>query len=652
VVVGGGVGGSAAAIQAARSGLAVAILEESDYIGGQIAGAAVSTMDDLGRTRTGLYEEFIDLVRSHYSALGVATNICLWGGDTIATEPAVARDILTGLINSSGKADIYLLTQVTKAIMDGSRITGVEALRGDSSRAGEFGETGEKIIFDAGVFIDATEYGDLLPLAGAAYRVGSAVSGSVNPEANVQDITYVAVVKKYPGGLPESLRMPGPPPLYERYAPRFRKTVILSGDRWPGSYPFDVPSHNAYRALPDPANTALIIGDDPETWQFITKTCVNWANDFPGNGGNKPGLSVMYIEDADYRKKIEREAMNKTLAFIWYMQNELGMADWSVDDSQGYGGWFSNGWDSESGAYQKDDPLLPPDFAPILRCFPPFPYVREGRRIVGVETLTQSDISRGSFGRPARFKSGIALGEYPVDVHGSRLDRYMEREFGESSASFPRTWVPSKGVFQVPFGVFIPERVNGLIAAEKNISVSRMACGAVRVQPAAFHTGQAAGTIAAESVRSCLLPRHVNVLSVQKALMESGCWIAPEKSDDAPKGSPYWSAVQLASLYEAIPKISHRSFGVSLPITADQLSKMVLAAYGEQGPDIKDIKGIKNLGDEKYLSKREFLESLSKFEKQYGLDPHSEKYLSDLSDPDLDLSLTRGDAARIIFGSL
>ncbi|MDR3331471.1 MAG: FAD-dependent oxidoreductase, partial [Synergistaceae bacterium] len=459
VVVGGGTGGCAAAIQAGRSGLSVALLERSGFVGGQISGAAVSTMDDVGRTRTGLYREFIGMVRDHYETSGTATNICLWGGDTIATEPSVARNILSYLLEFSAEIDIYLGASVESAIMDGEKMTGVRAVLRSDGRI-------QEAVFEAAVFIDATEYGDLLPLAGARYRVGNSISPNVDMRANIQDITYVAVVKRYGNGLPDDLRMPGPPPGYEKYAEKFRRTVAISGDRWPGSYPFDIPSHNAYRALPDAENEHLIAGDDSSTWQFITRTCINWANDYPGRPGGEPGLSVRYVEDPEYRKKIEREAMNRTLGFIWYMQSELGMTDWSIDDGQGYGGYFSNDWETA------DDPLLPAEFSAVLRHFPPLTYVREGRRVVGIQTLTDSDISRNAArGRAYKnYPSALALGEYPVDVHGSHLDRYMEHDLGETTGSFPRTWVGSQGVFQVPFEAFIPERVDGLIAAEKNIS--------------------------------------------------------------------------------------------------------------------------------------------------------------------------------------
>ncbi|MDR1914949.1 MAG: FAD-dependent oxidoreductase, partial [Synergistaceae bacterium] len=544
-------------------------------------------------------------------------------GDTIAVEPSVARDILTDMLESSSKADIYLRTSVRRAIMDGDRMTGMEAERLSQDGA-------EKITFEARVFIDATERGDLLPLAGAAYRIGSSRSGRVRPEANVQDITYVAVVKKYPGGLPNDLKMPGPPPGYEKHVKKFRSVVTVSGGRWPGSYPFDIPTHNAYRALPDPNNDYPIVGDNAETWRFITKTCVNWANDFPGERGDRPGLSVMYAEDGEFRKKVEREAMNRTLSFLWYMQSELGMTDWSVDDSQGYGGWFSNDWQDAG------DPLLPREFAPILRFFPPFPYVREGRRVIGVETLTDSDIKRdASRGRAYKnYSSSLALGEYPVDVHGSHLDRYMEHDLGESSGSFPKVWAGNQGVFQVPFGVFIPEKIDGLIAAEKNISVSRMVNGAIRLQPVTMHTGQAAGAIAAESVRSGVIPRRVNVMSVQLALMRSGQWIAADQCADA-DDEPYWLPVQWASLYEALPKIklSKTHFGATLPIKLEELAQLLSVAF--PGRAI----GLSGAGDGKFISKGEFLRILS----ECGL-------RTDAASPDDWLLLSRGEAVRLVFG--
>ncbi|MDD4160025.1 MAG: FAD-dependent oxidoreductase, partial [Synergistaceae bacterium] len=107
-VIGAGSGGCAAAIQAARMGMSVALIEESDWIGGQMTGAAVSTMDDKTKTRTGIYLEFINRVREYYSARKTNINICYWGSDTIAFEPWAGQMILKEMLEEAGLVDIIL----------------------------------------------------------------------------------------------------------------------------------------------------------------------------------------------------------------------------------------------------------------------------------------------------------------------------------------------------------------------------------------------------------------------------------------------------------------------------------------------------------------------------------------------------------------
>lgn len=205
VVVGAGTGGMSAAIQAARSGLSVAVVEPSDRVGGQIVASAVSTMDDVGRTRTGLYLEFIERVRAYYARAGVATNICLWGGDTIAVEPVAAERILLEMADEAGVARIVRAARIVRVEMEGDRVAGILVETGDGGALREERLSGK-------VFVEATEQGDFLAMTGARYRVGNSISPRIDERANVQDITYVAVVKRYPDGLPDALRMPGPPP--------------------------------------------------------------------------------------------------------------------------------------------------------------------------------------------------------------------------------------------------------------------------------------------------------------------------------------------------------------------------------------------------------------------------------------------------------
>src|ERR1700712_5514234 len=68
VIAGAGSGGVAAAIQAARMGMKVALLEETEYIGGQMGSAGGSNIDEGFRLTppSGFYKEFIANMEAYY----------------------------------------------------------------------------------------------------------------------------------------------------------------------------------------------------------------------------------------------------------------------------------------------------------------------------------------------------------------------------------------------------------------------------------------------------------------------------------------------------------------------------------------------------------------------------------------------------------
>lgn len=545
-VVGAGCGGAAAAIQAARLGMEVAVVEESDWVGGQMTGGGVSTMDDVRRTRTGIYGEFLRRASAYYDARETPVNTCYWGSDTFAFEPWVAQMTLLDMMRKAGGVSLFMKTRVLEAKMKGGAV-----------RAALLDKDGEKIELRAKVFIDATEAGDFIPLTGARYRAGHGDS-SGEIDGVIQDITYVAVIKRYPAGVPEELKFRHRPPHYEEYAPKFREIIAADGGSWPGDAPFNINVFKAYRGMPDISNPAspLIDCGRPETWPLITRSAVNWANDYPHHRGGLDGMPARYLEDKEYRREADREAMAKTLCFLFYMQNELGMSDWSVDDRQGYGGWFGNDW--------REWDEMPDDFEPILRHFPPFPYIRESRRIAGVETMTVKDVIRDmKLGRTLETKSNaIALGEYPTDIHGLRDKELLDRDLDEDAAIIPPDTEWKGGLFQIPIGALIPEKVDGLLAAEKNISVSRIVNGSTRLQPVTMLTGQAAGALAAVSVREGVRPRDVRAIDVQSPLLDARDRLSLYRFDDVPQDSVWWKGVELSMLYGYLDPASDVIYGV------------------------------------------------------------------------------------------
>ena len=105
VVVGAGTGGVMAAIQASRMGAKVALLERTDWIGGQIA-AGVGGIDDYHeqwpQTNTGLEKEFADSVKAYYQTEAPfapkAVNTGGQGGWPINMEPQVAQKLMLRML--------------------------------------------------------------------------------------------------------------------------------------------------------------------------------------------------------------------------------------------------------------------------------------------------------------------------------------------------------------------------------------------------------------------------------------------------------------------------------------------------------------------------------------------------------------------------
>ncbi|MNL25604.1 FAD dependent oxidoreductase [compost metagenome] len=73
----------------------------------------------------------------------------------------------------------------------------------------------------------------------------------------------------------------------------------------------------------------------------------------------------------------------------------------------------------------------------------------------------------------------------------------------------------------------MPNTGEGLIVAEKSISVTNIVAGASRLQPVVLTIGQAAGALAAVAIKNKQQPAAVNIREVQLALLESKAYIMP-----------------------------------------------------------------------------------------------------------------------------
>lgn len=528
IVAGAGTGGWAAAIQACRLGAKVLLLEESDWIGGQMAAAAVTSMDEEGlwekfpvRER-GIYREFHESMVNYYYTLNkdpfrayYAWPEQLEGG----YEPKIARAVLYGFIaeaRKNGVLDLATQTRVSEVLKTGETVNGVVAEN-----------NGAKKTIRCKVLVEATEYGDILPLAGARYRVGNVKSDALDPAALVQSHTWVGVIREYPEGVPDALRIKSPPPGYD--VKKYKGSQLWGPVIWGGAGK-NIKGPRCYRVLF--AWRGMADSDSP-----MTGTPTEQRHTQCGlNGGRQDyPVTVGSIEDPAARRAAERDGIYRTLSEIYYFQNELGLP-WAVAADEGY-----------DTAYQRREMEkrdLRPDLLPIALHLPQWPYVRECRRGVGLYTLRASDLER--FEKAKHFQTSVAMGDYFMDLDHGGTGHAIETDLDSEKA--PR----GGGPFQVPFEVFIPEKVDGLVLAEKNISQSRLVNGATRLQPITMLDGQAAGTIAALAASKGIQPRDVNPVAVQSALLAAGSNLIQRWYEDVKWGTPLWQATQLLSLYKVM----------------------------------------------------------------------------------------------------
>ncbi|MFR7498677.1 MAG: FAD-dependent oxidoreductase [Bacteroides stercoris] len=196
-----------------------------------------------------------------------------------------------------------------------------------------------------------------------------------------------------------------------------------------------------------------------------------------------------------------RQGEDRTLCYLYFLQNELGLTTLGLDDE----------------TFPTEDRL------------PLIPYHRESRRIHGKVRFNLNHAMHPYEQPEPLYRTCIAVGDYPVDHHHTRYtgaDSLPDLHFHP---------VPSYGV---PLGALIPADRQGLIVAEKSISVSNIMNGSTRLQPVVLQIGQAAGALAALAVKQGCTVDEVQVREVQRAVLDAGGYLLPYL--DVPKDSPYF----------------------------------------------------------------------------------------------------------------
>jgi hypothetical protein len=468
LVIGGGTGGTAAGIQAARNGVNTIIVEPSTWLGGMISAAGVSATDGNHKLPSGIWNEFRNNIYKVYGgAKAVETG---WVSNT-HFEPHVADSIFKAMVKTEKKLSVLYKWDFVKAIIKKNKVVG--AVFKDEKKIEQ------QIIAD--VIIDATEMGDVMASAKVPYDLGMEAESETGekvgvPQTNdiVQDLTYVAILKDFVAGTDN--------------------TIVKPTNYDPAEFDGACTDYYINKNLKAPNVDAKKMLDYAKLPNG--KYMLNWPNK-----GNDTYLNI--VEKTNEEREIELEkAKQTTLRFVYFMQQQLGFKNLGLANDE-----FPT----------KDKLAL-------------MPYYREGRRLKGLVRFTINNIAK-PFEGDALYRTGISVGDYPIDHH------HKKNKAAPQHLEFFA--VPS---YNVPLGALIPQTMDGLIVAEKGISISNVVNGTTRLQPVVMLTGQAAGALAALSVLQKKQPRKISIREVQNKLLAAGAYIMPYI--DVPPSHKYFTAIQ------------------------------------------------------------------------------------------------------------
>jgi FAD dependent oxidoreductase len=483
-IAGGGLGGVAAALAVLRLGRRVVIAEPTKWLGGQLTAQGVPPDEHPwieGGGATASYRRFRAAVRNHYRTHRRLRDDARrdpylnpgqgWVG-SLCHEPrvgvAVLRDMLEPWVRS-GRLEVLWGYTAAAATVENDHILSVD-LEAD----------GEQITVVALFFLDATEEGDLLPLARCEHVVGAesqsdtgephALAGEAAP-LDQQAITWCFALEHNPDA-DHTIERPSTYGFWSSYRAPF----------WPGPHlGWRTPDPETERVLERPLFADR--SDTKDLWSFRRivygghyeddagvqdVTLVNWPQVDYWLG---PTVGVSQSE-RDFQLS---EAKELGRSFLYWLQRDAPRPDGGT----GYPGLCLRG-----------------DVLGTTDGFAMRPYVRESRRIKAGFTVLENHVgveARGPRQGAEAFSDSVGVGSYRIDLHPSTGGRgYLDL------ASWP---------FQIPLGALVPVRIRNLLPAAKNLGVTHITNGCFRLHPVEWNVGEAAGALAAYCIDRGLEPQ-------------------------------------------------------------------------------------------------------------------------------------------------
>lgn len=526
-VYGGTSGGVTAAVQAARMGKSVVLVEPGRHLGGLTSGGLSAV--DIGEPRSvgGLAREYFTRLVARY---GKELN---WGekfnhggkggpatGGAYSIEPHVAEEVFDKMAEEAGVV-VIREARIAAVEHDGKRISGLALDNGTMVRAA--------------MYIDTTYEGDLMAAAGVGFtlqREGNAKYGETYngiyyspnykprtdhllPGDNGRTETgqgawdrdfpldpYVVKGDPSSGLLP--LVMEGEPGIPGEPAPGvqaycFRLCLTTDPEN---SIPIDPPPNydpKRYELVGRFVEACIEHGDDMDLRWFSKHDLLpndKWDFNTATFGGNLPGLSWKWSPATWYeRQDIARELENYHRGLFHFLRTDPRVPEKVKTDLARFG--------------------LPKDEFTDTGGWPHQVYIREGRRMISDLVMTEQH----TFGREFVEKP-VSLGSYGTDAHEIRRIEKDGIVVREGKIARGRDGF---GPYQIGYGAIIPRREEcENLFVTFALSASHSAFASIRMEPPFMITSQSAATAASVAIDDDVAVQDVDFEKLKKRLLDDG----------------------------------------------------------------------------------------------------------------------------------
>ncbi|MBJ7294767.1 MAG: FAD-dependent oxidoreductase [Dolichospermum sp.] len=610
LVVGGGLSGVATAYEGLLAGRTVCLTEITDWLGGQISSQGTSALDERPTQRDKQfysrgYSELRNRIERKYGKLNPGD---CWVSDSCFL-PHDAHNIMTQMLKDAekkGKGKLqWFPNTVIKDLQiskDGKIINNAIAIQHQPAKNQPPLNTNtlSQTIEDAYSYknssrlsktiiqflpkqsqnnpgkwyiIDASETGEIIALANVPYRLGIDARSYLEPSSSsttndpycTQGFTYTFAMEATKAAQQQTM-----PPFYLQYSPYFSYELKRLAN-------FDLVF--TYRRIWSPQK------GQPTTFNGVKFTAPTpgdismqnwtWGNDYrPGTAADNLIYTRQQLENSGQlkpggwqgglRTETLRKAEEKAFSFFYWLYA-------GTTDSQLGNGVkqpqtnirFLTGLDSPMGT---------------VHGLSKYPYMREGRRIIGRPSWGQPDgfgiwevdISRRNYNdqyyqktlpanmyrslkatvsgleatsvirggispekamrrtRSTIYPDAVGIGHYAIDFHPCMAKSPVEAP-GNTERAGERRGAGQAYPFQIALRAMIPQKIDNLLVGGKSIATSHIAAAAYRVHSFEWSSGAAAGTVASFALKQGIapyqlvdnLPKQEPQLQILRKLLEA-----------------------------------------------------------------------------------------------------------------------------------